>query len=617
MKLPQEAASPEARAPHGRRHELQAFERLLAELAAGFVGLGAPQIAAAIDDARRRIVETLGTDRAALTQVSPLTGRIQVTHSWARAGFARVPPLLDAATQNPWSVAMARSGRPVVFERLADLPPEAAVDRATFERIGLKSHVTMPLQVAGDLVGGLSIGAMRRARRWPVPLQARLRLFADLLAGVLARRHAEARRERALDFESVAARILAALVIAGTRDAGAIVEAGLRDLAGVLGADRIGLWEAEPGGTAFRRTTFWFSTDLPAAEQWTTAQLPWVATQLAAEMPVRLPGLDGLPGDAAADRAALQALGVRSLLALPVAVGGELVGSFSLAAVGQACDWPETLLPGLRLLAEVFATLHVRQGAEARKRAAEAEAALWRERLAHVMRVHTVGEMSTALAHEITQPLGAIENYALAARHRVSAAVPDLAKLMELLDRIVAQASRAGDVVTRLRAMARRHDLHPGPIDLAGVVQGCIDLLHGECEAHGVEIVVHLPASPLPTLLADEIHVQQVVLNLLRNALDAMAQATADAPRRIDVRLARDAGMATVQVDDHGPGIAEDALERVFEPFHTTKPSGLGVGLAICRRLIEAHGGTLRAAHNRYGGASLRFTLPLSLEVPG
>lgn len=615
--LPPQSPAPDAGAPRRRRHELQSFELLLVELAAGFVGLDAARIDPAIDDALRRIVQTLGTDRAALTQVSPLTGRIEVTHSWARDGLARVPPLLDATTQNPWSVAMARSGRPVVFARLADLPPEAAVDRATFGRIGLKSHVTMPLVVAGELVGGLSIGAMQRARRWPAALLARLRLLADLLAGVLARRHAEALRERALDFQSLAARILAALVIAGTRDEGAIVEAGLRDLAGVLGADRVGLWEAEPGGAAFLRTRFWFSADLPAAEQWTAAQLPWIAAQLAAELPVRLPGLDALPGDAATDRAELQALGVRSLLALPVAVGGELVGSFSLAAVRQACDWPETLLPGLRLLAEVFATLHVRHAAEARRRAAEAEAALWRERLAHVMRVHTVGELSTALAHEITQPLGAIENYALAARRRAGAAAPDLAKVAELLDRIVAQASHAGDVVTRLRALARRHELQIGPIDLNGVVQGCVELLRGECDAHGVGIELHRPAAPLPPLPADEIHVQQVVLNLLRNALDAMTQAPPGAPRRIDVRLACDAGAAAVQVDDHGPGITDDDLERVFEPFHTTKPTGLGVGLAISRRLIEAHGGTLRAAHNPRGGASLRFTLPLSIEPPG
>jgi len=296
---------------------------------------------------------------------------------------------------------------------------------------------------------------------------------------------------------------------------------------------------------------------------------------------VRLAALRALPNVVfhqtdITDRAALRALGVRSLLALPVTVAGALVGSFSLAAVRQACDWPETLLPGLQLLAEVFATLHVRRGAEARKRAAEAEAALWRERLAHVMRVHTVGELSTALAHEITQPLGAIENYALAARHRAGAAVPDVAKLIELLDRIVTQASRAGDVVTRLRAMVRRHDLQLGPIDLAGVVEGCVDLLRGECEARGVAIDLHRPAPPLPPLLADEIYVQQVVEHLLRNALD----------HGIESRDARRAALLVqgetilLSIEDNGPGLREP--DKLFEPFYTTKKPGdrLGLGLA-------------------------------------
>ena len=132
---------------------------------------------------------------------------------------------------------------------------------------------------------------------------------------------------------------------------------------------------------------------------------------------------------------------------------------FSVAAVRVECDWPDELLPGVRLLAEVFATLHVRRHSEQRERAAEAEAALWREQFAHVVRVHTVGEMSAALAHEITQPLGAIENYALAARRRASGPAPDLPKVVDLLDRIVAQSARAGDVVTRLRGMVKRHEL--------------------------------------------------------------------------------------------------------------------------------------------------------------
>jgi C4-dicarboxylate-specific signal transduction histidine kinase len=589
------APEPMAHPPPGSSNaELQAFERLLAELSAGFIGLPAERIDAAIEDALRRIVLALDIDRSSLITVSPLTGRIETAHSWALEGIERTPPL-DIVRSNPWGLSNARAGRPVVFARLDDLPPEAAVDKATWRSVGLKSHVGMPMWVAGQLRGSLTFGALRREREWPDELLARMRLLADVFASVLARQHAEAQRERTLDFERLASRTLSALLMAEPQDEARIIEAGLNEIAHFLGADRATLWETGDD-QRFRRAHHWFADGVPAAETWSAQALPWIHGRLNEDALVRFARLDEVPAEAQADRRAMQALGVRSLLAVPVAVAGQRVGVFSVAAVRAECDWPDELLPGVRLLAEVFATLHVRRQAEHRGRAAESEAALWREQFAHVVRVHTVGEMSAALAHEITQPLGAIENYALAARRRAAATVPDLPKIVDLLERIVAQSARAADVV----------------IDLERIATACIDLLRGECEQHDLHIELRRPGA-LPRLVADEVHVQQVLLNLLRNAIEAMQAAPPAAPRRIEVNIARPAPQwVSVQVADHGPGIAEAELEHVFEAFHSTKPLGLGVGLAICRRLIEAHGGSLRAAQNPAGGALFEFTLPLA-----
>lgn len=590
--------------------ELQAFERLLAELSAGFVVLSAGDIDAAIEDALRRIVRALDIDRCSLISVSPVTGRVETTHSWAVEGMERTPAL-NVGQASPWGLGLALSGRPVVFSSLDDLPPEAALDRETYRRIGLKSHVTMPMFVAGRLRGGLSFGTLRRQREWPDELLARMRLLADVFAGVLARQHAEAHRERALDFERLATHTLSALLIAAPRDEAAVITAGLQDIARFLGADRATLWEVHGPGQCFRRAHHWFADGAPGTEEWTTAELPWLGRQLTDDALVRFASLDELPADAEADRRAMRALDVCSLLAVPVTIAGELVGVFSVATVRTPCDWPDELLPGVRLLAEVFATLHARRLAQVRERAAEAEAATWREQFAHVVRVHTVGEMSAALAHEITQPLGAIENYALAARRRLAGPVPELAKVVDLLDRIVAQSARAGDVVTRMRDMVKRHELRLTDFDLGTVAADCIELLHGECEQRELQIDLQRPQQ-LPLLKADEVHVQQVLLNLLRNAIEAMDAAPPGAPRRIRVSLRQSAPQwLEVQVADHGPGIAEGELEQVFEAFHSTKPLGLGVGLAICRRLIEAHGGTLRAAHNPGGGALFELALPL------
>jgi len=244
------------------------------------------------------------------------------------------------------------------------------------------------------------------------------------------------------------------------------------------------------------------------------------------------------------------------------------------------------------------------------RKLAEAETVQFRERLAHLVRVHTVGEMSAALAHEITQPLGAIENYALAARRRMGEAPPDLARVDELLDKLIGQAMRAGDVVTRMRGMVQRHDPEPKEFDAMRAVGQCVDMVKMDCDLRDIRIELKA-VEALPRVVADEIHLQQVMLNLLRNAMEAVERPEPNVSKVITVEVGLDGpDKMRVQVADRGAGIAEGDLQRVFESFYSTKPNGLGVGLAICRKLIEAHGGALWASHNPGGGAVFCFTLP-------
>jgi signal transduction histidine kinase len=263
-----------------------------------------------------------------------------------------------------------------------------------------------------------------------------------------------------------------------------------------------------------------------------------------------------------------------------------------------------------RRQAEAESQVRAEQAAKAR-----VETGQYRENLAHVVRVHTAGEMSAALAHEITQPLGAIENYALAARRRLGEDSPDLARVGDLLEKVIGQATRAGDVVTRMRGMVQRHELEPKEIDVGRAVRECVDMVKMECELRDIRIELE-SAGALPAVVADEIHLQQVILNLLRNAMEAVEAPHPNVARQIAIGILREGSDAvSVQVADRGPGIAEGDLERVFESFYSTKPSGLGIGLAICRKLIEAHGGALWASHNPGGGAVFRFTLPVAGSV--
>jgi C4-dicarboxylate-specific signal transduction histidine kinase len=237
------------------------------------------------------------------------------------------------------------------------------------------------------------------------------------------------------------------------------------------------------------------------------------------------------------------------------------------------------------------------------------ETGRYRENLAHLARVRTVGEMSAAIAHEVNQPLVAIKNYALAAQRRLSNDGSTGSKVGELLDKIGSQASRAGDVLQSLRAMVRKHESRPTKAALGELVADALKLI----ELAGGEANVRIEASiapSLPALVVDQIQIQQVVLNLANNAVEAIEEAgIPDGVVKVQVVATSEGGIA-VSVADNGPGIAPCDAERVFDPFFSSKNEGLGVGLSICRSIVEAHGGQLWLSPNQGGGSVFAFTLP-------
>lgn len=597
---------------HASAQQLLSFERLLSEVSAAFINLPAQQVDHAIDESLARIVATLSIDRSTLNRLFLQTGRIETTHSFALEGVPPVPRLRAARDTNPWALSQALANRSIVFASLDELPPEASQDREHWRQIGLKSHVMMPIVVAGQLYGSLNFGCVRAQRCWPDDLVARMRLLADIFGNALARKLAQEELDLTIGFERLASTILASLVLARPGDESGIIDRGLRQIGEFVLAERVALWQRTAGGDHFGVTYHWNAQGFaPPSGLSVPNRLPWINAQIFAGRTVRVARLTELPVEAFIDRDTLRELAIRSLLLVPISIAGVYGGALSIASVQRENEWPDALLPGVTLLAEVFGSVHARRAAESQKLAAEVEAAHWRERLAHLVRVHTAGEMSVALAHEITQPLGAIENYALAARRRAAETVPDLPRVVELLDKVIGQATRAGDVVSRMRSMTQRHELDTKPIDVERVIVECIGMVKMDCELRDIRLLLKTSGS-LPTVIADEIHLQQVMLNLLRNAVEATEMGQSTAMREITVTATPNNGNEVlVQVADHGVGIAPGDLERIFEAFFSTKSSGLGVGLAICRKLIEAHGGKLWASQNMGGGALFSLTLPV------
>jgi C4-dicarboxylate-specific signal transduction histidine kinase len=248
------------------------------------------------------------------------------------------------------------------------------------------------------------------------------------------------------------------------------------------------------------------------------------------------------------------------------------------------------------------------------QKAAEAEADLQRMELAHLMRVSVLGELSGAIAHELNQPLTAILANAQAARLLLAEKSPDLGIITEVLDDIVQEDNRAGEVIHRLRGLLRKGESKYGPVDINDLVQSTLRLLHSELIARGIRVDLAL-ADRLPLASGDAVQLQQVLLNLVMNATDAMSS-TVPPRRLITIRTqpGTDGHIAAI-VADRGRGIAAVAKDRLFQPFFTTKDHGLGLGLSICATIVKSHGGTLSLDDNADGGATAMLTLPGVAEM--
>ncbi len=243
-----------------------------------------------------------------------------------------------------------------------------------------------------------------------------------------------------------------------------------------------------------------------------------------------------------------------------------------------------------------------------RKRA-ELEAGAHRRQLAHLSRVAMLGELTGALAHELSQPLTAALSNAQAARHLVDRDPPDVAETRGALDDIIRNNKRAAMVIDRLRALLRKEPTAFQPVNMNEVVREVIDLAHGEVASRRITVTCSLRPE-IPLVVGDRIQLQQVVLNLVLNACDAMSDAQA-AHRHLTLATETEDGFVQLAVSDSGVGIPKDQLEQVFEPFVTFREQGLGLGLAITRSIVRVHRGTIRAENNVDGGATFRCFLPI------
>ena len=363
------------------------FETLLSELSAGLIHVAAADLDPALERGLRQIVTFLGVDRGNLD--ASVDGGPTARISSGTPGVEALPRVTDAG-QFPWTTEQLRRGAVVRFARIDELPAPAVIDRASYERAGTRSHVSFPLCASGPMLGVLSFDAVRGERAWPDELVERLRLLSEAFASALERKRMEVsladrwRLEQLLTALSVDFSRLSAVDF----DRG--IQRGLHQVVAFLGVDGGSVIEFSRDG---RTAHSW------AIEEWMdVGEFPWMTSRLRRGDVVSFSELAELPDDAAVDRRSYLAHRIKPQVAVPLQVGGAVVGGLVFGAVGAERAESKELIRQLQLIGEVFANaLSRKQG--------ELDAQRLRQDLAHIGRVSAMGELTASLAHELSQPL--------------------------------------------------------------------------------------------------------------------------------------------------------------------------------------------------------------------
>ena len=296
-----------------------------------------------------------------------------------------------------------------------------------------------------------------------------------------------------------------------------------------------------------------------------------------------------------------------------VFAGEAVVYEFRAITLKNRVAWMETHAAPLRdARGNIYALLGITRDITEHKQAEE-QARRHQTELARVARLSTMGEMATGIAHELNQPLSAIANFSRGCIRRLRSGGMSPQELIVPLEEVCEQAERAGDILRHVRDFVRKREPRLKSLDVNQIVRAVVKFTEHEARHQCTHVRLNLDPL-LPKVAADAIMIEQVIVNLVRNAIEAMTEVT---PSRREIVIQTrlfESDSVEVEVADTGPGIEGGLIDQVFDQFFTTKPEGVGMGLAISRSIIESHGGKIRAESSRDGGAILRFTLKISAQ---
>lgn len=529
------------------------FESFLLELATAFVKIEADAVDREMGIWLGRLVSFMGMDRAGLWEYAEDRTALRCRY-WRPSRESTNPPPDFQCTQFPWLMKQYRHGNVVKWESIPeDIPPEAVAEREYARSRGLKSLLAIPL-IDGPSLCVMAFASIREPMAWPPALIGRLRLVGEIFASAILRCRAElSLRASESRFRGAFDRSAIGIALVSPRGNWLEVNSALCRI--------LGYSEAELLATTFQALTFPddLASDLGYLERVLAGEINHY------ELEKRYVAKDG-----------------RIVWALlTVSVVREETGRV-LYFVSQVQDLSEQKNNHLAI-------------------------ERMRRELAHVGRVALMGQLTASLAHEVLQPITSIVSNAEAGLRLAESAWRSNPQLPAILQDIAQGADRAARIVHSVRDMLRKERRTRELVNLNDIVRQVGDVVRADLALRGVRLTIRLDPR-VPQINADAVELQQVVLNLVLNAADAMEDVSSKAP--VEVTTTANVDEIVLRVTDHGRGLDPMHLRRIFEPFFTTKPDGIGVGLSICAEIVRSHGGRLWAENNAGAGLTLHCVLP-------